>query len=353
MAICQIGKSLVFNGCTDFLEIEETDLLDYSEVLSIEAWIAPNCDDGNRIIVGKEWCAGEMSYYLSVFDGKLFWRFFESGVCTVGTSSLQSVNDVIPSDAFTHDAVVHGQSDVKLFINGVEVATEYILGSFRKIHNSNQEFRIGAYKNISGSFGNYFSGLIDDVRVWNIALTEEIIQSNMNTTLSGNENGLILYLDMESEDSGLGISLENQANISENLTANSVGFTSSSPYFIEPEDYSTNPINFEDEYYICDDVLNITLGINNYKSIQWSTGSQSNGTTISISGTYSVTIETELCKFFSHSFVVFILDEVIEEENVYICSEETYEYQGQFLPPNSSTEFIIEGMFGLRYYPHD
>lgn len=342
----QIGKSLVLNGCTDFLEIEESDLLDYDDVLSIECWIAPNCVEGNRILIGKEWCVGEFSYYFSVLDERLNWRFSQFGFCNSNISSIQSIDKVIPSNEFTHVAVVHDEFEVKFFVNGSQVMTQYVEGSFHSIYNSNQEFRIGAYKYVSGSFGNYYSGLIDELRVWNIPLTESMIQMNMNNTLSGNENGLILYQNMESIESGPGITLPNQANIFENLIATPGGYTDGTPYFIESSDYFTNPLNFKDQYYVCDDVLNITVGDNIYKSVQWSNGSQNNGTTILNSGIYSVTIETELCKFFSQSIEVFILENIIEEENIYLCPGDSYEYQGQFLTPNSSTEFVLPGMFG-------
>ena len=343
-ALCQLGNSLVLNGITDFLEIEETDLLDYDEVLSIECWIAPNCDDGNRIIVGKEWCDGQWSYYLSVWEGKLYWGSTSVGHCASNANGFQSTNVVIPKDQYTHVAVVHDQTEVKLFINGNVVAAEYISGSFSPIYNSNQEFRIGVYKNINSSFGNYFSGLIDELRVWNIPLTEGLIQSNMNTTLSGNENGLILYLDMESTSIGSGIMLSNQANISENLTAISAGFTLETPYFTEPLSYNTNPLNFEEYYDVCDDATVYTVGNETYNSIVWNTGSMNNSILVSNSGEYSVTIETELCKFFRDTFEVTIHEQIIEEENIYLCAEDTYEFQGQLLSPNTSTEFVLPGI---------
>ncbi len=342
----QDGKSLVLNGCTDFLEIAETDLLDYNDVLSIECWIAPNCDDSNKVIIGKEWCQGEMSYYLSVFDGKLFWRFSESGSCTSEISSFQSVNKVVPSGEFTHVAVVHDQSEVNLFVNGEKVDSEYTQGSFSGIFNSNEKFRIGAYKNIGENFGNYFSGLIDDIRVWSIALTEESIEANNSTQLTGNENGLILYLDMESASIGSDITLYNQANILDNLIAVSGGFTTITPFFISSLEYFLNPLNFEEEYTFCDDDLILNLGANSYKSIEWSTGSQNDSILINTSGTYSVIIETDLCKFHTDTFEILKLDMVFEEEDVYICSEDTYEFQGQILVPNTSEEFTLPSISG-------
>ena len=39
----------------------------------------------------------------------------------------------------------------------------------------------------------HWSGNIDEVRVWNIALSNTEIQSNYNTDLTGNEEGLVGY----------------------------------------------------------------------------------------------------------------------------------------------------------------
>jgi len=40
---------------------------------------------------------------------------------------------------------------------------------------------------------SYFNGLIDEVRIWNIDRTQEEIQATMNTTLTGQEEGLVGY----------------------------------------------------------------------------------------------------------------------------------------------------------------
>ncbi|MCD4736577.1 MAG: LamG domain-containing protein, partial [Bacteroidales bacterium] len=49
--------------------------------------------------------------------------------------------------------------------------------------------------------GNYFDGTLDDVRIWNVARTEQQIRENMHKTLSQIETGLISYWQMN-ESSG-------------------------------------------------------------------------------------------------------------------------------------------------------
>ena len=43
------------------------------------------------------------------------------------------------------------------------------------------------------TFSAYFLGQVDDVRIWNTARTQQQIQNNMNTELTGNETGLVSY----------------------------------------------------------------------------------------------------------------------------------------------------------------
>jgi len=56
---------------------------------------------------------------------------------------------------------------------------------------------IGGYRFITqaGNYysGQYFKGIIDEVRVWSVGRTQAEIQTNMNTVLSGGEPGLLYY----------------------------------------------------------------------------------------------------------------------------------------------------------------
>ena len=47
------------------------------------------------------------------------------------------------------------------------------------------------------STGDYFTGRMDEVRLWNVALNETLVGKRNNTRLAGNEAGLLLYLPFE------------------------------------------------------------------------------------------------------------------------------------------------------------
>jgi len=56
---------------------------------------------------------------------------------------------------------------------------------------STSPFRMG--NNLDNGSGNYLNGKLDEVRVWNKALSQAEIQANMNSSLWGYEQNLIGY----------------------------------------------------------------------------------------------------------------------------------------------------------------
>jgi hypothetical protein len=62
---------------------------------------------------------------------------------------------------------------LRLFVNGTQAATTTLTGS---VATSSSPLRIGG----NTIWSEWFSGLIDDVRVYNRALTQAQIQADMN-----------------------------------------------------------------------------------------------------------------------------------------------------------------------------
>ncbi len=332
----QMGKALVLDGCTNYFEGVDDNLFEQNPVISIECWIQPNCDTENRVIFGKEFCLGQMGYYFAVNNGRLQWSFSGNGFCT-NTSVYRSSSAVINAHEFTHVAVMHNQTEIKLFINGMEVTGSYTAGSFSGIHDGNAPFRIGVYQNISGNFQNYYSGLIDELRVWEIELTETLIQQRMNTALTGSEPGLVAYFDMEDSGVGSSLLLENKSSYGSQFDAFPIGTTTTTPYLIGYDQYDTLDVGLADTITICQFTGQIEIEDRQYKSILWNTGAMNASIDVNSSGLYWVEVETELCKKYRDTTIVNF--EVIEaQEDFSICPGEsiiidgtTYETAGNFV----------------------
>jgi hypothetical protein len=81
----------------------------------------------------------------------------------------------LPLGTWSHVAVTYDGANQRLYVNGVQVASRAQTGSMAL---GNGPLRIGG----NGSWATeFFQGLIDDVRVYNRALTATEIATDMST----------------------------------------------------------------------------------------------------------------------------------------------------------------------------
>jgi hypothetical protein len=77
-------------------------------------------------------------------------------------------------NTWSHLAATFDGSALKLYVNGTLVTTTVIAGT---IPTSTGVLRIGG----NSIWGEWYAGLIDDIRIYNRALTQTQIQTDMNT----------------------------------------------------------------------------------------------------------------------------------------------------------------------------
>ena len=88
---------------------------------------------------------------------------------TRGTAALSTT-------AFTHLAATYHGTAIRLYVNGVQASTLAVTGA---IKSSTGVVRIGG----NNIWGEWFNGLIDEVRIYNRALSAAEIQTDMNTAV--------------------------------------------------------------------------------------------------------------------------------------------------------------------------
>lgn len=119
-----------------------------------------------------------------------------------------------------HVAGVANSTDMSLLVNGEVVASEPITtGS--QFSNPNASFAIGGDVTTGD---DPFIGSMDELRVWDIARTQEEIQNNMFSTVTGEPVNLISYFQFN--EGIIGNNLKNISNI--NNSANLIGVTAES-----------------------------------------------------------------------------------------------------------------------------
>jgi hypothetical protein len=126
------------------------------------------------------------SFSPSVQNGNIC--IYEAGGSTIYIQSSSSVGD----SKCHHIAYVRSGSMGEAFIDGVSMGT---IPTGTAIA-SNDRISLGQeWDNAASS--DFFNGNIDELRIWNVARTQSEIQSNMSTTFTGSEPGLIAYYNFD------------------------------------------------------------------------------------------------------------------------------------------------------------
>ncbi|HKW31115.1 MAG TPA: YDG domain-containing protein, partial [Verrucomicrobiae bacterium] len=165
------GDALVFNGANALVTIINSASLQLSSAMTLEAWVNPS-------IVSNAWSdliyKGNDNYYLEGTSGN---GSVPAMGGTFGTSDTVLYGiEPLPVNLWTHLATTYDGATTRLYVNGVQVASQAQTGA---LATSANPLQIGG----DSIYGQYFKGAIDEVRVYNRALSAAEIQADMNTPL--------------------------------------------------------------------------------------------------------------------------------------------------------------------------
>jgi hypothetical protein len=178
------GNALHFDGVNDYVDTGNAATFNVGNAVTYEAWISPDTTIGGFIIA--KWVGGAEDIQLGFFVNKISFYLHD----VFGGIQLYS-SPSVPLHQYTHIAATYDASlgIAKIYINGVFDVSRSVGSS---VSNSTGNLFVG-FNPVRGDFVAPFKGVIDEVRIWNIARTESEIQSTMNQSLNGNEPGLIGY----------------------------------------------------------------------------------------------------------------------------------------------------------------
>ena len=169
--------SINFDGNDDFIRIPDHTSLDLTENYTLEAWIFPE---------SFSWLAGIISkYHTNAANGYMLRLTHQSPYTGLGFDEVVTSTGVLNGNQWYHIAAVNNEGDRSLYING----SEYTLsGTPLNVVANNNNLKIGSDYN-----GRFFDGRIDEVRIWDIARSQDDIVATLDTVLSGEETGLVAY----------------------------------------------------------------------------------------------------------------------------------------------------------------
>jgi len=163
----RMGEALDFDGVDDYVEVADSNSLDITGKLTLEAWIFPRSYIGKQVIVCKyNHSSLSSSYYLSLggtlgatdYPDRIYF-----GLTYNGNNYYPMVsNAVIPLNTWTHVAATSNATHMSIYLNGVRDKTRtYPPGT---IYAGTADLRIGCYLPEVG-YARCFDGVIDEVRV--------------------------------------------------------------------------------------------------------------------------------------------------------------------------------------------
>ncbi|HKB06390.1 MAG TPA: LamG-like jellyroll fold domain-containing protein, partial [Gemmataceae bacterium] len=170
------GGSLSFNGTNAWVTVPHSTSLDLTTGMTLEAWVKPAV-----AMPAGAWTTVLFKERPSV-DGNygLFGHMGEGrpglGFNTPAGDILTTAPTALAVGAWTHLAATFGAGTVTVYVNGVAVATRTATGP---ITTSVAPLRVGG----NSIFGEWFNGLIDEVRVYNRARSAAEITTDMNSPI--------------------------------------------------------------------------------------------------------------------------------------------------------------------------
>jgi hypothetical protein len=164
----RFGSALNFDGVNDIVNIADANALDLTNGMTLEAWVNPAAITGWRTVLLKE-KAGDLVYGL--YSNSDLNR--PTAHVQVGGDRSASGTAQVALNTWTHLAATYDGTTVRLYVGGTQVGTRAVSGAMAA---STQPLRIGGNTIWTAE---WFSGRLDEIRVYNRALTAAEIQTDM------------------------------------------------------------------------------------------------------------------------------------------------------------------------------
>ncbi len=191
----QIGSAVDFDGTNDYITMGDQSIHEGMAMMALSGWIKMDAlPASNYFVITKSSAIGQYRLAISSTGMPTFVvattnnAWYSSGTTASGTTALTT-------SAWTHLLGTYDGQYVRLYVNGVLVGagSQAISGN---IVSSTSEFRLSY-----DSYGNYFNGQIDEVRLYSRALSaDEVADLYRLTSPTGVDTSLKGYWSFNGQD---------------------------------------------------------------------------------------------------------------------------------------------------------
>jgi proline iminopeptidase len=185
------NQALRLNGQSDFVRVADSPSLhSFTNAITMEAWVKAAsfaAEDGYiNCVLRKDVSEGDEDFLLRfrTIEGRP-WLEMSAG-CDVG---LVRARHDFQVGKWYHLAATYDGGTITAYVNGARIGSESASGA---MSIDQADLFIGK-GDPEYSSGEYFHGVLDEIRLWNVARSEQEIRTTMNARLAGEEKGLVAY----------------------------------------------------------------------------------------------------------------------------------------------------------------
>jgi len=174
------GSALSFNGTSAYVDAGSSSSFDLPGSFTVEGWFEISAfTSGWEAIVTK----GDGAWRIQRYNTTDNLDFGTNGLTNQDLQGSTNVND----GNWHFFAAVYNGSTKTLYVDGHVDASSPVTGTL-----STDTYAVYFGENAQMT-GRYLNGSLDEVRIWNIARTEQQVRADMFTTINGGQNGLLGY----------------------------------------------------------------------------------------------------------------------------------------------------------------
>ena len=186
----RIGNALRFDGSDDYVNIPYNPLLQTADEMTISVWInpsviplpiAPDAPDWSILARAGAIGTAEENYSLTLRGPGVRWRpCFDTDGDGAGDNCAEVwASNGISAGTWTHIAAVYKKGSFsRMYFNGAPVGGGPSASPNFTLVSTSLGLNIGLS---TWLWAYYFNGMIDDIKLWNVALTQAQIQEEFNS----------------------------------------------------------------------------------------------------------------------------------------------------------------------------
>lgn len=170
------GGAISFNGTAGNATVPNSASLNFSSSYTLEAWVNPTLLSNYETILIKE-VTGGCGYWLQTAGNAI-----ASGFSNGGCREFVSTTPTVPLNQWSHLAAVFNDAanTYTLYLNGTAILTA--AQTLAPVPNT--QALVFGQSACSSCGGERWRGLIDDIRIYNRALSVDEVRTDMNTGVS-------------------------------------------------------------------------------------------------------------------------------------------------------------------------